>query len=422
MGCDRTGRWGRIDGVSDVLRGSLRGFGTSIFSTITQQAVQVGAINLAQGFPDFDPPDELVRAATEALHAGLHQYAPSAGDPVLRQAVADHQRERYGLVCDPDTEVTVTAGATEAIAATLQALLEPGDEVVLVEPFYDLYPFAVVAAGGVPCYLTTSFPDFRLDLDRLAELVTDRTRVIVVNTPTNPTGRLLGPEEIRALGELAERHDTYLLSDETYEHVVFDGLAHRPVAADPACADRTVTVSSVSKTFSATGWRIGWAVAPPALSAAVRSVHQFVTFTASAPLQRAAGVMLAAAGRSGYYDQLVADYTERRDVLLKDLQATDLEVSRPEGTYFAMTRCDGDDVAYVQELIAAKGVAAIPASVFFSDPARGRGLVRFAFCKRVETLRAAGERLVSARARSASGSDGGRSAGLPVELSTEWTR
>lgn len=387
--------------MSDVLRGSLRGFGTSIFSTITDQAVRHRAVNLAQGFPDFDPPEPLVAAASEALHSGLHQYAPSIGDPVLRQAVAAHQLDRYGLACDPDTEVTVTAGATEAIAATLQALLEPGDEVVLVEPFYDLYPYAVVAAGGVPRYLPTSFPDFRLDLDRLTDLVTDRTRVIVVNTPTNPTGRLLGAEEARVLGELAERHDAYLLSDETYEHVVLDGLAHRPVAADPGCRDRTVTVSSVSKTFSATGWRIGWAVAPPALSAAVRSVHQFVTFTASAPLQRAAGVMLGTAAGSGYYDQLVADYTERRDVLLDGLRGTDLEVSRPQGTYFVMTRCGGDDVAYVRELIEDRGVAAIPASVFYSEPARGRGLVRFAFCKRVETLRAAGERLAAARGRSA---------------------
>jgi len=376
-----------------MLRESLRGFGTSIFSTITEQAIAAGAINLSQGFPDFEPPERLVEAAEEAVAGGLHQYAPSIGDPVLRQAVAEHQQARYGLAVDPDTEVTVTAGASEAITAALLALLEPGDEVVLVEPFYDLYPYAVVAAGGVPRYLTTSFPDFRLDLDRLAELVTDRTRVILVNTPTNPTGRLLGPEETQVLGELAERHDAYLLSDEVYEHIVFDGRRHRPLAADPGCRDRTVTISSVSKTFSATGWRIGWAVAPPALSAAVRSMHQFVTFTASTPLQRASGVMLESAATSDYFDQLVADYTERRDLLLKDLRGTELEVATPDGTYFVMTRCGGDDVAYVQDLIAQRGVAAIPASTFFADPARGRGLVRFAFCKHLDTLRAAGERL-----------------------------
>ena len=379
--------------MSDVLRESLRGFGTSIFSTITEQAIAAGAINLSQGFPDFEPPERLVEAAVEAVTGGLHQYAPSVGDPVLRQAVAEHQQARYGLAVDPDTEVTITVGASEAITAALLALLEPGDEVLLVEPYYDLYPYAVVAAGGVPRYLTTSFPDFRLDLDRLRELVTDRTRVILVNTPTNPTGRLLGPEETRVLGELAERHDAYLLSDEVYEHIVFDGLVHRPVAADPACRDRAVTISSVSKTFSATGWRIGWAVAPPAVSAAIRSMHQFVTFTASTPLQRAAGAMLDSAATGGYYDQLVSDYTDRRDLLLKALRGTELEVGTPQGTYFVMTRCAGDDMAYVQDLIAERRVAAIPASAFFSEPASGRGLVRFAFCKRLETLRAAAERL-----------------------------
>jgi aspartate/methionine/tyrosine aminotransferase len=379
--------------VSDVLRESLRPFGTSIFSTITEQAIAAGAINLAQGFPDFEPPELLVEAAAEAVAGGLHQYAPSVGDPVLRQAVAEHQQAQYGLAVDPDTEVTVTVGASEAINAVLLALVEPGDEVVLVEPYYDLYPYAVVAAGGVPRYLTTSFPDFRLDLDRLTDLVSDRTKVILVNTPTNPTGRLLGEEEIRALGELAERHGAYLLSDEVYEHVVFDGLRHRPVAADPACRDRTVTVSSVSKTFSATGWRIGWAVAPPALTAAVQSMHQFITFTAPTPLQRAAGVMLESAATGDYYDQLVTEYTERRDLLLEHLRGTELEVSTPQGTYFVMTRCAGDDVAYVRDLIADRGIAAIPASVFFSAPASGRGLVRFAFCKRLETLREVGERL-----------------------------
>jgi N-succinyldiaminopimelate aminotransferase len=281
--------------VSDVLRGSLRGFGTSIFSTVTEWAMEAGAINLAQGFPDFEPPEALVRAAEDALRQGLHQYAPSVGDPVLRQAVAEHQKAEYGLDWDPATDVTITTGASEAVTASLLALLEPGDEVVLVEPCYDLYPYAVVAAGGVPVYVPTAFPDFRLDLDRLAAAVTDRTRVIIVNTPTNPTGQQLTAEEIRVLGELAARHDAYLISDEVYEHLVYDGGTHLPVASDPVARERTITVSSVSKTFSATGWRIGWAVAPPALSAAVRSAHQFVTFNAPTPLQRATAVMLGVA-------------------------------------------------------------------------------------------------------------------------------
>jgi aspartate/methionine/tyrosine aminotransferase len=384
--------------VSDVLRGSLRGFGTSIFSTVTEWAVDAAAINLAQGFPDFEPPEALVAAATEAMHQGLHQYAPSVGDPVLRRAVAEHQLARYGLDWDPVTDVTVTTGASEAITAALLAVLEPGDEVVLIEPCYDLYPYAVVAAGGVPVYVPTAFPDFRLDLDRLTAAVTDRTRVIVVNTPTNPTGQLLTAEEIRVLGELAARHDAYLISDEVYEHLVYDGAEHLPVAADPVARERTITVSSVSKTFSATGWRIGWAVAPPALSAAVRSAHQFVTFNATTPLQRATAVMLAEAATGDYYRTLLAEYTERRDILLAALAGLDLEIGRPRGTYFVMTRCAGDDTQYVKDLIASRGVAAIPGSAFYYDgrTGPGRGLVRFAFCKRAETLRTAARRLQGA--------------------------
>jgi N-succinyldiaminopimelate aminotransferase len=381
--------------VSDVLRSSLREFGTSIFSTVSEWAIEANAINLSQGFPDFEPPVELVAAAQEAMHQGLHQYAPSVGDPVLRQAVAEHQLTRYGLAWDPVTDVTVTTGASEAITASLLALLEPGDEVVLVEPCYDLYPYAVVAAGGVPVYLPTAFPDFRLDLDRLAAAVTDRTRVIVVNTPTNPTGQLLSAEEIRALGALAARHDAYLISDEVYEHLVYDGLEHLPVASDPVARERTITVSSVSKTFSATGWRIGWAVAPRALSAAVRSAHQFVTFNATTPLQRATAVMLDVAASGDYYRTLLAQYAERRDILLAALAELDLEIGRPRGTYFVMTRCAGDDTAYVKDLIAARGVAAIPGSAFYYDgrTGPGRGLVRFAFCKRTDTLRTAARRL-----------------------------
>ena len=339
--------------MSDVLRRSLREFGTSIFSTVTEWAIEANAINLSQGFPDFEPPAELVAAAEAALHQGLHQYAPSVGDPVLRQAVAEHQLARYGLAWDPVTDVTVTTGASEAITASLLALLEPGDEVVLVEPCYDLYPYAVVAAGGVPVYVPTAFPDFRLDLDRLAAAVTDRTRVIVVNTPTNPTGQLLSAEEISVLGELAARHDAYLISDEVYEHLVYDGLEHLPVASDPVARERTITVSSVSKTFSATGWRIGWAVAPPALSAAVRSAHQFVTFNATTPLQRAAAVMLDVGG-----DRRLLPHAARRSTPSGGTSCwprwpeLDLEIGRPRGTYFVMTRCAGDDTAYVKDLIA----------------------------------------------------------------------
>ena len=381
--------------MSDQLRQSLRPFGTSIFSVITDLAVKHGAINLAQGFPDFDPPERLVAAAVEALAGGFSQYAPSIGYADLRRAIAAHQATHYGQSWDPDTEVTVTVGATEAIWSAVGALTEPGDEVVLVEPYYDMYPPAVVAAGCVPRYVRTgAFPDFAVDLDQLADTVGPRTRLVVVNTPMNPAGRRFGADELRVLGELCERHDAYVIADETYEHILFDGLAHRPVVSEPALARRTVTVSSVSKTFSATGWRVGWAVAPAELTDALRKVHQFVTFTASSPLQHATAAMLTEAGPD-FYAGLTADYTERRDILLGYLGKTDLELAQPEGAYFLMTRCDGDDVAYCQQLVTRAGVTAIPASAFWSEPARGRGLVRFAFCKRVETLRRAGERLVA---------------------------
>jgi N-succinyldiaminopimelate aminotransferase len=371
----------------------MRRFGTSIFSTITDLASQRQAINLAQGFPDFDPPQPLLDAAAQALHGGFSQYAPSIGYADLRRAVATHQADHYGQRWDLDTEVTVTVGATEAIWSTVHAVLEPGDEVVLFEPYYDMYPPAVVAAGGVPRVVpTTGFPDFRIDLDRLAAAFGPRTRLVIVNTPWNPVGRRITAAELRAIGELCQRYGSYLISDETYEHILFDGRTHLPAVSEPALADRTVTVSSVSKTLSATGWRVGWAAAPAELTAALRRVHQFVTFTAPSPLQRAVAALLAAAGPE-FYRQLTAEYTERRDTLLGYLGKLDLEVASPEGAYFVMTRCAGDELAYCRDLIDRAGVAAIPASAFFADPATGRGLVRFAFCKRLETLRQAGERL-----------------------------
>ncbi len=374
----------------------MRSIGTSIFSTATQLAIKHGAINLAQGFPDFEPPADLVSAGIEAMAAGMHQYAPSVGLLGLRQAVADHARQQYGLHHDPETEVTITAGATEGMWTVATALLEPGDEVIILEPSYDSYGPSVVAAGGIPRFVPTlPFPRFGLDLERLEAAFSDRTRLVYVNTPGNPTGRLLTPVELRVLGELAERHDAYLLSDETYEHITFGGVRHRPVAADPHCSGRTITASSISKTFSATGWRVGWVVAPPAITDAVRKVHQFVTFAAPTPLQQGAAAMFAAAETSGYYEQLRAAYEDRRSILLSYLERTDLSVARPDGAYFVMTDCHGDDVEFCRDLTTRLRVTPIAASYFFEDRERGRGLVRFAFCKRVETLREAGERLLA---------------------------
>lgn len=381
--------------MTDPLRAALRPYGTSVFSTLTELAVRHQAVNLAQGFPDFEPPQPLLDAAADALRSGFSQYAPSTGYPDLRRAVATHQRDWYGRAIDPDTEVTVTVGATEAIWSTVAALTEPGDEVLLFEPFYDMYPAAVAAAGCTAVVVpATPFPELAIDLDRLAAAVTPRTRLAILNTPTNPTGRQVTAEELRVLGELCERHDITVLADEAYEHVLLDGRAHRPVVSEPALAGRTVTVSSASKTLSATGWRVGWAVAPPALTSAVRRVHQFVTFAAASPLQRAVGTVLAAAGPS-FYTELGAEFTRRRDVLRAYLLEAGLAVGPSEGAYFLVARCPGDEVQWCADLVIGAGVVAIPVSAFCADPARGRGLVRFAFCKREETLRAAGERLTS---------------------------
>jgi N-succinyldiaminopimelate aminotransferase len=381
--------------MASVLRGSMRQFGTSVFTAYTVLANERKAVNLSQGFPDFEPPQPLLDAAVAALGGGFSQYAPADGDLALREAVAEHQAARYGQSWDPGTEVTVTCGATEAIWTVLQALVEPGEEVVLFEPYYDQYPPAVVAVGGVPRVVPNSgFPDFRLDLDRLAATIGPATKLVILNTPWNPIGRRITAEELRVIGELCQRHGAYVLSDETYEHLVYDGAVHRPAVSEPLLADRTITVSSVSKTFSATGWRVGWAVAPAELSDAVRKVHQFVTFTAPAPLQRAAAVMLATAG-TDFYAGLEAEFAQRRDLLLTGLRPLGLELGRPEATYFVLGRCEGDEKDYCVDLIDRVGVAAIPASALYGDPANGRGLVRFTFCKRLSTLTEAADRIAA---------------------------
>jgi N-succinyldiaminopimelate aminotransferase len=379
------------------VRTASRPAGTSIFTTMWELASRHGAINLAQGQPDFDPPSELVEAAVDAMRSGFNQYAPSIGLPGLRQAIAEHARDQYGLHHDPDSEVTVTVGATEGIWSAITALVEPDDEVILVEPYYEQYPAPIRAAGGVPRSVpVTPFPECRIDLDRLRSAFNRRTRLVVLNTPHNPTGHVLRPEELRAIGELAEEHDALILADEAYEHLAYTASGHVPVASEPRCRRRTITVGSISKTFNATGWRIGWVLAPEDITRAIRAIHQHVTWSPATALQAGAAAMFGRAGSNGYYDRLRSEFDERRRTLASYLERTPLRLSEPEGAYFLMTRCDGDDVQYCQDLITRAGVAAIPASQFFENPAGGRGLVRFVFCKRLETLHAAGERLISA--------------------------
>lgn len=365
----------------------LRPFGTSIFAEMTQLAVAHGAVNLGQGFPDFDGPEFARAAAVEAIREGCNQYARSAGTLELTRAVAEHQRRFYGLEYDPGSEVTICAGATETIAATLLGLLEPGDEVLVCEPAYDSYLAVIALAGAVARVVPLRPPGFALDAAALEAAVGPRTRAVIVNSPHNPTGRVFDLDELLALAGVARRHDLVALSDEVYEHLVFEGR-HVPLASLPGMRERTVTISSSGKTFSLTGWKIGWACAPAPLSAAVRAAHQFLTFTNGTPFQHAIAEALAAP--DGFYATLCEEYRARRQRLCEGLAEAGFDVLAPAGTYFALADARPlgfeDGAALCRELPARVGVAAIPVSAFCQDPAPARHLLRFAFCKRDETL------------------------------------
>jgi N-succinyldiaminopimelate aminotransferase len=371
----------------------MRGFGTTIFSEMTALAVAHDAVNLGQGFPDEDPPAALVEAAHAALRDGHHQYAPGPGMPRLRRAIAEHQRTRYGLDLDPDDEVTVTFGATEAVAAALLAVCEPDDEVVVLEPTYDAYAAVVALAGArlVPVPLVRRpgplGDRFAPDLDRLAAAITPRTRVLLLNSPHNPTGTVLTTPELEAIARLCVDRDLLAVTDEVYEHLVHDGR-HVPLATLPGMRERTVTVSSAGKTYSCTGWKVGWACAPPSLTAAVRTTKQFLSFAGGTPLQ------VAVAAALPDVDDLVADaaarHRRRRDLLHRGLVDLGLPAVRPEGGYFVTADVApfgfDDGEAFCRWAPAAVGVAAVPVSAFVRDTTPVRSLVRFAFCKRDEVI------------------------------------
>ncbi len=384
-----------------MVAGRLAPFGQTVFTEMTRLAREHDAINLGQGFPNFEGPPEVLAAAVEALRAGHNQYAPSAGVPALVEGIAARFAADTGLEIDPAREVTVTSGCTEALAATFLGLLEPGDEVVLIEPYYDSYVPGLALAGAVPRFVTLRPPDFRLDADELAAACGPRTRAIVVNTPHNPTGRVLDDAELGAVAELCVRHDALAITDEVYERLVFAGR-HRSPATLPGMRERTVTLSSLGKSFSFTGWKIGWAIAPPELTAGVRAAHQFLTFATATPLQHAAAAALAVP--TAYYDELRAAYRRRRAILVDGLAAAGFDVFEPQGTYFVLadhTRFGfPDDVTFARHITTEVGVAAIPPSAFYHDPADGRRLVRFAFCKDGATLSEAVRRLGSLAAQS----------------------
>jgi N-succinyldiaminopimelate aminotransferase len=376
----------------------LAAFGTTIFAEMSALALSTGSINLGQGFPDTDGPEEVREAAVRALREGRgNQYPPGPGIPELRTAIAAHQLRRYGLSYDPDTEVLVTAGATEAIAAALLALVEPGDEVVALEPYYDSYAASIAMAGGtrVPVTLRPHDGSFRLDLDELRAAVTGRTRLLLINTPHNPTGTVLTRAELAAIAELAVERDLLVVTDEVYEHLVFDDAEHLPLASFPGMRERTVTIGSAGKTFSFTGWKVGWVTSAPELVAAVRSAKQFLTYVSSGPFQYAVAEALALP--DSYFEEFRRSMLARRDILARGLAEAGFEVFVPSGTYFITTDIrplgEKDGFAFCRSLPERAGVVAIPNAVFYDDREAGAPYVRFAFCKREDVLREAAERL-----------------------------
>jgi N-succinyldiaminopimelate aminotransferase len=378
------------------VRRALRPFGTSIFTEITALAVRTGAVNLGQGFPDFDAPDFVKEAAVRAIRDGHNQYARPYGVPALAEAIAAHQERFHGLRYDPLEEVTVVAGATEALHAAISGILEPGDEAVLFEPFYDAYRPDLAMAGAAWRTVRLEPPGFALDVGALEAAVGPRTRAIVVNTPHNPTGKVFTRAELEAIAALCRRRGLVAITDEVYEHLAFDA-PHLSLAALPGMRERTVVISSAGKTFGCTGWKIGWACAPPSLTAGVRAAHQFVTFTNGTPFQHAVAAALGA--DDAFYARLAADYRARRDALTAGLAAAGLDVLPVQGTYFAIADlgAGGDDVEFCRTLPARCGVAAIPVSAFYGEEAPVKRLVRFAFCKRDETLGEGIRRLAALR-------------------------
>ena len=370
-------------------------FTESVIRKMTRVARRHDAINLAQGFPDFPAPQLLKDAACRAIQEDFNQYAITWGTTALRRALVHKYREWYGMDLDPDREITVTCGATEAMAAVMLAAVDPGEEVVVVEPFYENYGPDAVLCDAAPVFLPLRAPEFRLDPDELRGVVTERTRAIVVNTPNNPSGRVFDRVEMTAIARICREHDILAITDEIYEHLVYDG-EHIPMATIPGMRDRTIVISGLSKTFSVTGWRIGTIVAPPRLTSAIRKVHDFLTVGAPAPLQEACAAGIRDLGRD-YYDGIARDYLERRDILYAGLRDSGFRCRAPEGAYYIMADFSAlstlDDVAFSTFLASECGVVPVPGSSFYNRREDGERLVRFAFCKRADTLHKAVARL-----------------------------
>ncbi len=384
-----------------MLARRLQGIPPTIFSQMSALAVRTGAVNLGQGFPDLDGPPTVIARAVAALEEGANQYAPGIGIPALRQAIVRHQQRHYGLELDPDREVVVTTGCTEGIAAALLGLVDEGDEVVVLEPYYDSYVAMIQMAGGVRRPVTLRAPDYRLDVDALRAAVGPRTRFVLLNSPHNPTGTVLSPAELQAVADVAIEHDLVVITDEVYEHLTFDGHAHVPLATLPGMFERTLTLSSAGKSYSFTGWKVGWATGPAALVDAVLAAKQWLTFTSGSPLQPA--VALALDEEPDFPLELAGTLRERRNLLCAGLSRAGLDVRVPEGTYFALTDIRElgweDGLSFCLGLPERAGVVAIPTQGFHDDQDAGRHLVRWAFCKEAPLIEEGLRRLAGADLR-----------------------
>jgi aminotransferase len=374
-------------------------FTESVIREMTRLAMEYGAVNLAQGFPDFPAPEQIKRAAQEAIARDVNQYAITWGARPLRRAIAEKFRRTQGVEIDPEREVTVCCGSTEAMISAMLAVVDPGDEVVIFEPFYENYGPDAILSGAVPRFVPLRPPDWGFDPEELRRAFGPRTRAIILNTPNNPTGKVFTRAELEIIRELCVEHDALAITDEIYEHILYDGARHISIATLEGMRDRTITINGMSKTYSVTGWRVGWAIAAPEITAAIRKVHDFLTVGAAAPLQEAGAVALALP--EGYYEQLAARYQQRRDRTLALLDRAGLAPSKPAGAYYIMCdlsaylpRCGADDVEFSRYLVREIGVAAVPGSSFYSDPARGSRQIRFCFCKTDATLAEAGRRLL----------------------------
>ncbi len=374
----------------------LQPFGTTIFAEMSALAVETGAINLGQGFPDTDGPDLVKQAAVDAIRAGHNQYPPGIGIPELRAAIRAHQKRFYRLEYDADSEILVTAGATEAIAASMLALCEPGDEVVTFEPYYDSYAACIAMAGATRRVVTLRTPDYSFDPQELRAAITTRTKLVLLNSPHNPTGKVFTPAELALVAELAQEHDLLVVTDEVYEHLVYEG-EHVPMATLPGMRDRTITIGSGGKSFSFTGWKVGWACAPPDLVVAVKTAKQFLTYVSSGPFQYAIAVGLQLP--DAYFAEFRNEMLDKRDRLCAGLADAGFDVLRPQGTYFVTVDIrslgEADGLAFCRSLPHRCGVVAVPSVVFYDDVAAGAPLVRFACCKRTEVLDEACTRLKS---------------------------